>query len=225
MKFSLILFGLAQLLKHTARRHPAFRARLAERNLVAQIKTADDSQGRHFTFRDGRISSRRGIHPRPDIALVFKNARLGARLLTPPIDYQEQIDAQKGFNLTVEGPDDLNYWFAQTIMQTRTVGWSYGTDGGDGTTRYTSMTNGGPIFVYVKDGKILRITPIVFDDDDARPWSIEARGKTFTPPRRTSLASHGMNWKSMVYSPDRLLHPMKRVDFDPDGERNTQNRG
>ena len=225
MKFSLILFGLAQLLKHTARRHPAFRARLAERNLVAQIKTADDSQGRHFIFRDGRISSRRGIHPRPDIALVFKNARLGARLLTPPIDYQEQIDAQKGFNLTVEGPDDLNYWFAQTIMQTRTVGWSYGTDGGDGTTRYTSMTNGGPIFVYVKDGKILRITPIVFDDDDARPWSIEARGKTFTPPRRTSLASHGMNWKSMVYSPDRLLHPMKRVDFDPDGERNTQNRG
>ena len=29
----------------------------------------------------------------------------------------------------------------------------------------------------------------------------------------------------MVYSPDRLLYPMKRVDFDPDGNRNTQNRG
>ena len=29
----------------------------------------------------------------------------------------------------------------------------------------------------------------------------------------------------MVYSPDRLLYPMKRVDFDPDGERNPQNRG
>jgi trimethylamine-N-oxide reductase (cytochrome c) len=29
----------------------------------------------------------------------------------------------------------------------------------------------------------------------------------------------------MVYSPDRLLYPMKRVDFDPKGERNPQNRG
>ena len=29
----------------------------------------------------------------------------------------------------------------------------------------------------------------------------------------------------MVYSKDRILHPMKRVDFDPDGERNVQNRG
>ena len=29
----------------------------------------------------------------------------------------------------------------------------------------------------------------------------------------------------MVYSQDRLLYPMKRVDFDPKGERNPQNRG
>ena len=225
MQFSLILFGLAQLLKHTARKHPRFRERLKEKNFTAQIKVVDDSDGRYFAFKDGKISSRRGIHANPDVALAFKTAKLGARLLKPPINYQEQIDAQKGFSLIVEGPDDLNYWFAQTIMQTQTIGWTYGTDGGDGTTRYTSMTNGGPIFVYVKDGKIVRLTPIDFDDQDAQPWSIEARGKTFTPPRRTSLASHGMNWKSMVYSPDRLLHPMKRVDFDPNGERNTQNRG
>ena len=29
----------------------------------------------------------------------------------------------------------------------------------------------------------------------------------------------------MIYSKDRLLYPMKRVDFDPNGERNIQNRG
>ena len=34
-KFSLILFGLAQLLKYASWRYPAFRARLKERNLVA----------------------------------------------------------------------------------------------------------------------------------------------------------------------------------------------
>ena len=29
----------------------------------------------------------------------------------------------------------------------------------------------------------------------------------------------------MVYSPDRLLYPMKRVDFNPNGKRNQKNRG
>ena len=66
------------------------------------------------------------------------------------------------------------------------------------------MTNGGPLFVYVKDGKILRTTPIVFADDDARPFTIKARGKNFTPPRKTTLSPHGMNWKAMVYAPNRL---------------------
>ena len=46
-----------------------------------------------------------------------------------------------------------------------------------------------------------------------------------TPPRKTTLAPHGQNAKSIVYSPDRLLYPMKRVDFDPNGARNPQNRG
>ena len=64
------------------------------------------------------------------------------------------------------------------------------------------------------------MTPITFDAKDPQPWTIKARGKTFTPPRKTSLAPHGQNAKSMVYSPDRLLYPMKRVDFDPNGERN-----
>ncbi|NIM69570.1 MAG: molybdopterin-dependent oxidoreductase, partial [Xanthomonadales bacterium] len=66
---------------------------------------------------------------------------------------------------------------------------------------------------------------IEFDADDAPSWSIEARGRTLTPPRRTTLAAHGMCQKSMVYSQDRLLYPMKRVDFDPDGARNVGNRG
>ena len=38
IKFSLILWGLSVLLKYSAWRYPVFRARLKERNLVAQIK-------------------------------------------------------------------------------------------------------------------------------------------------------------------------------------------
>ncbi len=225
MKFPLILYGLDRLLKHTARKHAAFRARLKEKDLVAQIKVMDDSQGRTFFFEGGKVRSKRGIHPSPDVTLAFKTAALGARLMMPPLDFAAQVDAQKTFSLTMEGPDELTYWLAQTIMQTQTAGLRFGTDLGHGLTRYTNMTNNGPLFVHVKDGRIVRVTPMEFGADDAEPWSVEARGRTFTPPRKTTAHPHALNHKSMIYSPDRLLYPLKRVDFDPNGARNPENRG
>ena len=46
MKFQIILWGMAQLLRYAAWRYPAFRARLKERNLVAQLKARDEEIGR-----------------------------------------------------------------------------------------------------------------------------------------------------------------------------------
>ncbi|HUZ74699.1 MAG TPA: molybdopterin-dependent oxidoreductase [Stellaceae bacterium] len=225
VKFATVLFGLAQALKLVRRRYPDFAERLKERNLVAQIVARDEEIGRWYEFADGRVRSRAGRHARPDITLAFKNAPLGAKLLTPPINWLDQINAQKDFKLTVDGPEDLTNWFAQTVMMIQTVGLKFGERLPDGTVRTCNMTNGGPVFVYVKDGKIQRITPIDFDATDPQPWTIEARGLKLTPPRRTTLAPHGQNYKSVIYSPDRLLYPMKRVDFDPNGARNPQNRG
>ncbi len=53
---------------------PAFGARLKERNLVAQIVARDEEIGRWFEIRDGKITSRRGLHKKPDVTLAFKNA-------------------------------------------------------------------------------------------------------------------------------------------------------
>ena len=91
--------------------------------------------------------------------------------------------------------------------------------------RLTNCTTGGPVFVDVQDGKILRMTPIDLDDSDPEGWMIEARGRDFRPPRRTTLSPHALAQKSMVYSPKRILTPLKRVDFDHRGGRNIQNRG
>src|SRR6195256_3191931 len=225
MKFKIILWGMAQLLKYAAWRYPAFRARLKERNLVAQIKARDEEIGRWFAIRDGKVTSGAGLRADAAVTVAFKNAATGAGLLTPPINWLDQINAQKDFKLTVEGAEDLTNWFAQTIMMSQSVGYDIGVAQSDGTMRYCNMTNGGPVFVYVKDGKIVRMTPIDLADDDGASWTIEARGVKLTPPRKTTLAPPGQNAKSIVYSPDRLLYPMKRVDFDPNGERNPQNRG
>jgi trimethylamine-N-oxide reductase (cytochrome c) len=225
LKFSFLLYGLAQALRIQAVRFPEFARRLKEKNFVAQMKVFDDSCGRWFRFENGKVVSRGGVHPNPDVTLNFRTADLAARLLMPPIDQLEQTEAMKNFELTMEGPDELTLWFTQTIMLMQQGRVRYGLPMPDGTMRFVSHTNGGPMFVYVKDGKVVRITPIEFTDEDAPSWTITARGKTFTPPRKTSLAPHSMCHKSTLYSPDRLLYPMKRVDFDPNGERNCQNRG
>ena len=116
LKFAVILFGLVQLLRFAAWRHPHFTARLKERNLMAQIKARDEGIGRWIEIRDGKIRSSAGLHAKPDITLFFKNAATGASLLTPPINWLDQINSQKDFTLRVDGPEDLTNWFAQTLM-------------------------------------------------------------------------------------------------------------
>ena len=225
MVFSIILFGLDLMLKRAVRKYPSFKHRLKEKNFTAQIKVKDNSRGRHFTFKNGNITSKAGIHPSPDVTIVYRNAYLAAKLMRPNRDQLEQISAMKNFQIGMEGPDELTMWFLETLSLMLSAGKKYGTEVENGVKRYTSNTNGGPAFVYVKDGKIIRITPIEFDESDARPWTIEARNKEFTPPRKTTISPHTLAWKSMIYSPDRILYPMKRIDFDPNGKRNCQNRG
>ena len=225
MKFKIILWGLSWMFRVSGWRYPAFRARLRERNLVVQIRSEDGKSGRYSIFEDGRVRSGAGLHDAPVVTLVFKTAKIGARLLMPPIDQLEQIDALKNFLVRLEGPDDEALWFAQTVMSALSAGWRFGRKMKDGTTRFCTMTNGGPLFVYVRGGEILRTTPVTFDSQDPDTWTIKARGKEFTPPRKGMLSPHAINWKAMVNAPNRIHYPMKRVDFDPNGERNIQNRG
>jgi len=84
----------------------------------------------------------------------------------------------------------------------------------------------------VKDGKILRLKPFHFDwkydrehYNPGRTWKIEARGKTFEPTNKSLTTPLSLTYKKRTYSPNRIKYPLKRVDWDPNGERNPQNRG
>jgi len=90
---------------------------------------------------------------------------------------------------------------------------------------FTSCTGGGPLYVYVRDGRITRIEPLQLSDDDAASWVIEARGKKFSPPRIARVSSYALTERSKIYGTSRILHPLKRVDFDPKGDRKPENRG
>ncbi|MBW1799922.1 MAG: molybdopterin-dependent oxidoreductase [Deltaproteobacteria bacterium] len=83
--------------------------------------------------------------------------------------------------------------------------------------------------VDVKDGKLLRIRPLHYDreynPEQFRPWKIEARGKSFEAPLKSLIPPLSLSYKKRVYSPNRIPYPLKRVDFDPYGDRHTENRG
>lgn len=223
--FSVLLLGLDWMFGRTARRYPFFKARLGEKDFVVQIRLKDRSKGRYYALKGGEVSSRSGVHESPDVTVIFGSSRCALSVLVPPRDQLATINAMKSFQMGLEGPEELSSWFMETLSLMLNAGVQYGTDMGDGEMRYTTNSNGGPVFVYVRDGRIVRITPIEFDGKDAPSWTVSARGRSFTPPRQTTISPHTQVFKSMIYSPDRLLYPMKRTDFDANGARNPQNRG
>jgi len=83
--------------------------------------------------------------------------------------------------------------------------------------------------VDVSNGRLSRIRPLRYDwkyrPEQFRPWKIAARGRTFQPAMKTLLPPFSLVYKKRVYSPNRILYPLKRVDWDPNGERNPENRG
>jgi molybdopterin guanine dinucleotide-containing S/N-oxide reductase-like protein len=98
---------------------------------------------------------------------------------------------------------------------------------------FANCTNSGPVSVYVKDGKIVRVRPLVVADGDMKPWTIEAGGKKYSPWKKCTLSPYIHAERRRIYSDERIKYPMKRVDFDPAGApgstgpggRNAQNRG
>ncbi|MGC9190059.1 MAG: molybdopterin-dependent oxidoreductase, partial [Conexivisphaera sp.] len=102
----------------------------------------------------------------------------------------------------------------------------FGRELDDGTKVFTNVTNEGPVFVYVKDGRIVRVEPLKLSPEDPESWTIEARGRRFSPPRKALVPSYVLAERARVYSPKRVLYPMKRVDFDPNKkDRKAENRG
>jgi trimethylamine-N-oxide reductase (cytochrome c) len=96
--------------------------------------------------------------------------------------------------------------------------------------KYVVGTTAGPVFAWVKNGRIFRITPLeaTVEEWGRGAWTIEARGKTFKPWKKWPILYWGTAARKWIYSPYRILYPLKRVDWDPAAppdKRNQANRG
>ncbi len=74
MKFRLILLLVGWRLRWLAWRNPAFRGKLAGKDLVMQWRTKAGSPARSFHFLPDRIIARGGLHPNPAVTLSFEDA-------------------------------------------------------------------------------------------------------------------------------------------------------
>jgi molybdopterin guanine dinucleotide-containing S/N-oxide reductase-like protein len=220
-----ILNALPLVINQMAKKHESVRKHLHGKNVTVEIGLRDGRVTRHFIFRGGKVVGRPGPEANADAHLMFKSVDTALAVMRPNPDYAVVLDALKNFKATASGRDDSIVWFGQLMNLVASSSWKFGALMGDGTTRYTNLTNGGPLYVYVRDGKIVRTTPIDLDDSDAPSWTLHARGRSFTPVRKATVNVHALSLKSNVYSEKRILYPMKRVDFDPNGERNTHTRG
>lgn len=83
--------------------------------------------------------------------------------------------------------------------------------------------------VDVKDGKVARIRPVHYDvqytREDLNAWKFEVRGHTFDPGFKSFLPPFSLAYKKRAYSPNRVPYPLKRVDWDPNGDRHPETRG
>jgi molybdopterin guanine dinucleotide-containing S/N-oxide reductase-like protein len=88
---------------------------------------------------------------------------------------------------------------------------------------------GAPAEVDVKDDKIVRVRPLRYDlkygREHIKPWKVQKNGKTLEAPLKAMLPPFSLAYKKRAFSPNRIKYPLKRVDWNPNGERNTQNRG
>ncbi len=90
--------------------------------------------------------------------------------------------------------------------------------------RYTSCTTAGPVFVYVKNGRIIRVEPMHFDKKEVKSWKIEVNGRTYTPPLKYSLLYWGTaTTMGLLSQPGKLS--FKEGRFSTKGERNPQKCG
>nr|MBP7605049.1 hypothetical protein [Spirochaetota bacterium] len=70
MKFSLLLWALGLKLKSASKKSGPFRARLAEQDMVVQIRTADGRGGGSYSLKGGGLTSTGGFPPSPDLPWV-----------------------------------------------------------------------------------------------------------------------------------------------------------
>src|SRR5210317_223693 len=137
------------------------------------------------------------------------------------LKHQLSADAIVATALLLQGQPKQRHTMADLKLKDKTVLRSLGLGGFFG--------GGAEGMVDVKDGRIVRIRPMrygwKYTKEEVRQWRMSKNGKSIEPTWKSLPGPFSLAYKKRVYSANRIAYPLKRVDWDPEAERNTQNRG
>ena len=116
MRLMILLYVLKWKLSHAVKKKPAFRRMVGKRDCTLVIRTADGKYGRFFTFSGGDVVSRNGLHPKPDVELVWVDSVTAFRAMAKGDD-KAVVQALGKSQLKIEGNLDHFFWFGELMKE------------------------------------------------------------------------------------------------------------
>jgi len=114
MKFRILLYILGKKLIKKTGTSTEFKKKLAEKDCIVQIKTADNKKGRYFKIAGGNVTSTGGIAPEPTVSLTWKDAATAVAVLTSS-DESKKMQALQDGSLKLEGDAMTALWFTEAM--------------------------------------------------------------------------------------------------------------
>lgn len=110
MRFSLILFAIAQMIKMSLFRYKYLQEMIIYKNNKFVMMTKDGKRGRRFIFEKGRFSTDLVLSGY-DLAFVWKDSKTAFKVLTAkdPVGMDRAI---ANWDLELVGDKNLNTWFS-----------------------------------------------------------------------------------------------------------------
>jgi hypothetical protein len=110
IKFKVLLWAFAQLLKRQVKNNPACAQYVRGKHLVFQIRTASGS-GRTYTIHQGNISSAAGLAENPAFTLSFRDAPAGYKILSAKDSQAAFLRGLSTAELSITGDFQEVMWF------------------------------------------------------------------------------------------------------------------
>ena len=110
LKFKVLLWALTKLLQRTVERNPKCATYVNGKELVFQIQT-HSGIGRHFSVRNGRITSVSRLTSNPKFALTFSDASRGFAILSAKDGKEAFLSALRDEELVISGDFVEVMWF------------------------------------------------------------------------------------------------------------------
>ncbi|HTD04566.1 helicase [Undibacterium sp.] len=110
LKFKFLLWALTRLLQRAVKRNPACAKYAEGKELVFQIQTLGGI-GRHFSIRNGKVSSIAGLTSSPKFIMTFRDAAKGFAILSAKDGKEAFLAALHDEDLVISGDFVEVMWF------------------------------------------------------------------------------------------------------------------